>query len=324
MRLPHPKIESWGFLVESPNELGTLLGNAYQSRECELIKEYFDAGLPPVTSLNALSVMFGYNPGFVWSLLNRTSRYYRTFYVPKGKGKRKIYAPKVALKIIQKWLAVHFNRRWECPEDIFGFVPGKSHIQAADRHLGATWVISVDIENFFPSVTRNRVEKSLQELGYHDLFSLEAITSLACYGDGLAQGAPSSPVISNVVLSGLDLKLKSLARKRNCIFTRYADDIVFSGRGEVPDDLMEDVCTLVRDDGWRIAKNKKHFSQIPSGLRVHGLLVHGTRLRLPKGYRNRLRAYRHLLESGKIRESDHGLILGHLAYAQSVERVSGT
>ena len=167
MRLPHPQIERWGFLVENPEELFALLGKTCKVEECDLVTEYFEAAIPPVTSLNTLSVMFGYNPGFVWSLLNKTTRYYRTFDLPKGRGKRRrtIAAPKVSLKVIQKWLAHHFNKKWDVPNEVFGFVPGRSHIQAAQCHLGAQWVISVDIKDFFPSVTRATVKECLQHIG---------------------------------------------------------------------------------------------------------------------------------------------------------------
>ena len=320
MKLPHPRTTNLAFLADSPTELIQLLGKDCGINEDELIHNYFDLSLPPVTSINALSVMFGYNPGFVWSMIHNTNRHYRTFTIPKGREKRYITAPKVALKTIQKWLAVHISQKWESPDDVFGFVPGKSHIQAASRHLGAKWIVSADIENFFPSVSRKRVGQALLQLGYQDEFSLNEFTSLFCYGIGLAQGAPSSPVISNIVLSTLDKNLSDLATTNGCTFTRYADDIVFSGSDGSPENLLEELCTLITEDGWTISNSKKYLARLPNRLKVHGLLVHGDRLRLTKGYRNRLRAYRHLLSVKKVQESDIALFRGHLEYERSVEQ----
>ena len=320
MKLPHPRTTNLAFLADSPSELIQLLGEDCDRNEYDLIHKYFALRLPPVTSLNALSVMFGYNPGFVWSMIENTNRHYRTFTIPKGRKRRIITAPKVALKIIQKWLAVHISQKWESPDDVFGFVPGKSHIQAASRHLGAKWIVSADIENFFPSVSRKRVEQALRQLGYQDSFSLNAISSLFCYKSGLAQGAPSSPVISNVVLNTLDENLSNFAKTNGCTYTRYADDIVFSGSEGSPEELLEQVCTLITEDGWTISNSKKYVARIPSRLKVHGLLVHGDHLRLTKGYRNRLRAYRHLLSVKKVQESDIALFQGHLEYERSVEQ----
>ena len=321
MRLPHPQIYELGFLADNAQEIVRLMGEFCDSRESHLIHKYFGTGLPPVTSIGALSVMFGYNPGFVWSLLNRTGRYYNSFFVPKGVGRRKITAPRVGLKVVQKWLAVHFSEQWNSPSEVFGFVPGKSHVLAAFQHLGAKWVVSVDISDFFPSVSRRRVRSALCTLGYNDEFSLNSIVALTCYGSGLAQGAPSSPVISNIVLSKLDYNLAELASRHRSTFTRYADDIVFSGDTDIPRNLVADICETIGDDGWVVSERKKFVMRYPGRLKVHGLLVHGNKLRLTKGYRNRLRAYDHLLKVGRVRREDIAMFRGHLEYARSIERI---
>ena len=320
MRLPHPLTSNLGFLAQNPDDLTLLLGSACKEPERKLIFEYFALRLPPVTSLNALSVMFGYNPGFTWSLLHNTTRHYRTFTVPKGRKHRRITAPRVALKLIQKWLSVHFARRWTAPDQVFGFVSGRSHIGAAYCHLGAQWVISADIQNFFPSVSRLRIARSLAEIGYHDHATIGVITSLVCYGHGLAQGSPASPILSNIVLRHLDTKLSQLAHATNTIYTRYADDIVFSGQQGNPTIMLDRICQVIESDGWRISERKKHVQQTPGRLKVHGLLVHGTKLRLTKGYRNRIRAYRHLLGKNRVSSSDIPTFNGHLEYADSVNR----
>jgi len=261
-----------------------------------------------------------YSPGFVWSLLNRTHRYYRHFTIPKGSGVRHIEAPRVALKAIQKWLSGHFQKVWQPNKCVFGFVPGRSHIDAASQHLLAVWVYSIDIEDFFPSVSFERVQHALRVLGYRTEKSINTLSTLCCLRARLVQGAPTSPVLSNIVLQGVDEKLMSIAEEHSLVFTRYADDIVFSGRGEVPNELILRIKSTVIDDGWRLADHKEELASLPKRLKVHGLLVHGQRVRLTKGYRNRIRAYRHLSSSGKIREEDKAKISGHVNYALQVEK----
>ncbi len=312
-----------GFLANSPEELIRLIGDKAEDDEAALIHRYFEMGLPPATSRAAISAMFGFNPGFVWSLLNRTSRYYREFEIPKGRDTRKIHAPRVVLKTIQKWLSIHFQNRWKTHDAVFGFVPGRSHIAAAAQHLGCTWVISVDIRDFFPSVTTVKVRTALENLGYVDEFSKDAITKLTCFRMGLAQGAPSSPVLSNIVLNDLDRNIAEYAQSLGHTYTRYADDIVLSGRTGSPENALQAIQELLKDDGWRIKESKTSIDRLPGRLKVHGLLVHGNHIRLTKGYRNRLRAYRHLLDNDKVKQTDLSFIRGHIAFANSVEKFSG-
>lgn len=319
MRLPQPQLESVCFLLKAPSELIKAMGNECLPAEADEIRRLCELGLPPVTSQESLSVIFGYNPGFVWSLLNRTRRHYRHFEIPKGAGPREIEAPRVALKAIQKWLSYHLQRAWEPNDNVFGFIPGRSHIDAAARHLSSGWIYSVDIENFFPSVTIQHVRRALRTIGYRTDDSVEILSTLCCLNHRLVQGSPASPVLSNIVLQNVDQQLSLIAAKGKFVFTRYADDIVISGIGDIPHETLTQIKSVVTDDGWTLSARKERLSESPNRLKVHGLLVHGEKLRLTKGYRNRIRAYRHLLKNEKIREEDLSRIKGHLNYASQVE-----
>lgn len=278
-----------------------------------------EMGIPPVTSVLALSTMFGLNPGVVWSLMNRPHRHYRTFNIPKGDGVRQISAPRVLLKIIQKWIAFHLAKLYVHPSHVYGFIQSRSHVEAAAIHCGANWVFSADIADFFPSTSERTVNNAFRSLGYGPQSS-ELLSKLSCLNGGLAQGAPSSPVLSNLCMKVVDGQLDSLAERHAIRLTRFADDIVFSGYGVPPDDLEKAVRDIVTENGWAIAEKKVSLDRSPSRLKVHGLLVHGDSVRLTKDYRNRIRAYRHLLENNKIREDDLQRVLGHLEYSNFIEK----
>lgn len=318
MRLPQHNLKSICFLLENPSELFQAMGDQYEPVEQKEIERLFSLGLPPVTSKESLCVMLGYNPGFIWSLLNRTSRYYRHFEIPKGSKTRKIDAPKVALKAIQKWLGLHIQNVWKSNDHVYGFVSGRSHIDAAIKHLSATWVYSIDIENYFPSISSKRVKEALKSIGYSTEESLELLAKLLCLRGYLVQGSPSSPIISNIVLQKVDAQLSAIAAKYGCVYTRYADDIVFSGTEPVSDKVFEEIQKIVIEDGWKISKDKVSLSVLPKRLKVHGLLVHGDKVRLTKGYRNRIRAYEHLLKNDKIIPNDLSKVKGHLNYASQI------
>ena len=253
-------------------------------------------------------------------MARRPERYYRTFVIPKGRKKRVIHAPKVALKVIQKWLAEYLGRSIEILPSVFGFVRGRSAIDAAAIHCGAKWVYSIDIRDFFSSTPERLVLKALIHIGYSS-HAAYVISSLCCYQGFLAQGAPTSPVLSNLVFADFDRKLVDLATSANVRISRYADDIVFSGQLEMDAALPDKIKAIVLEGGWVLADEKEHVARAPARLKVHGLLVHGDQPRLTKGYRNRLRAYAHLLHSEKLKASDIAKVKGHLSYAKSVTNI---
>lgn len=275
-------------------------------------------GLPPVVSIRYLSTLFGYSPRFTGALHLHSERYYRTFTIPKGKKRRIINAPKVALKVIQKWFGFHLAEVVPFNACVYGFVKGRSAIAAAALHCEADWVYSIDIADFFPSTPLSKVFSALQELGYPP-HGAEIIAKLCCYSGGLAQGSPASPVLSNLVFRKADEELVAIAARFNLRFTRYADDLVFSGTGVFPQELRLLVRNVIEFQGWKIADRKEFLATRPNRLKVHGLLVNGERPRLTKGYRNKLRAFRHLLAKGGIISEDLATVLGHLSYAKSVD-----
>ncbi len=122
--------------------------------------------LPPIISPAALAVLFGYSPKFVHAMAEKNTNYYRSFTIKKGKKKREIKAPKVALKVIQKWFGYHLAKSIDFGEEVCGFVPGRSVLTAADQHVNAKWVYSVDIKDFFPSTPCSVVIEALEYLGY--------------------------------------------------------------------------------------------------------------------------------------------------------------
>lgn len=313
MRLPQSLISNPLFQYHRVSDLLAALDGDIDDQEASEIQRLSNLGLPPITSTNCLAVIFGVNPKFIWSLCNRRSRYYRHFSIPKGRGQREIHAPRVGLKLIQKWLSLRLSQFWGEREGVYGFVAGRSHVDAAAQHCGSDWVFSCDIENFFPSTSEVFVTQSLEAIGYNHN-SAALIASLTCYQGGLAQGSPLSPVLSNICFNFLDIKLLALRDSLLGIYTRYADDVVFSGRGKFPEDLLEQVSNCFKGTPWLIADNKNYKAIKPSRLKVHGLLVDGDIPRLTKGYRNKIRAYNHLASNNKITKHE-ATILGHLAYA---------
>jgi RNA-directed DNA polymerase len=278
----------------------------------EDIQRLCSKGLPPVVSIRCLATLFGYSSKFTGALYRRSEKYYRTFTIPKGRKRRTISAPRVALKVIQKWFGFHLAEAVKFENCVYGFIKGRCAIDAAKLHCGADWVYSVDIADFFPSTLLQNVTNSLTEIGYPQ-HGAEVIGKLCCYGGGLAQGSPASPILSNLVFRPVDSDLIAMAKKHGLCFTRYADDLVFSGKGNFPEEIKPIVRSAIESQGWKIADAKERFAKRPNRLKVHGLLVHGEKPRLTKGYRNKIRAFKHLVAKQAVADEDVAKVMGHLS-----------
>ena len=285
----------------------------------EQIELLCNRGLPPAISIRLLGLLFGLRPQFIGAMRANPSRYYRTFTIKTGKKQRQIDAPRVSLKLIQKWFGYHFSRSILLPGNIVGFVPGRSAIEGAGMHCGADWVFSTDIENFFQSTPEHVVVKALGDHGY-SRDAAELIASLSCLRGFLAQGSPASPVLSNIAMASIDRKLIEYAGEINAIFTRYADDIVFSGQGVPPGNIAESISSTFNETPWRLSKEKTKSFCKPARLKVYGLVVNGDAPRLTKGYRKRIRAIKHRFTSEPEKQQTDCKSRGHLAYSDSVSR----
>ncbi len=284
------------------------------------LEDLIKKSLPPAVSIRCLATLFGYSGRFIGALYHNTEHYYRTFKIPKSRSYRTINAPRVALKVIQKWFGYHLGEVLEFEKCVFGFVKGKSAPQAACLHCGAEWVFSVDIENFFQSTPIDRIKKSLIALGYSE-YGARLISKLCCFRGYLSQGSPASPILSNIVFSPVDKEILNITKSYDVQYTRYADDIVISGKEEFSPELADKIKEIVKGYGWKLSDKKEYRSKKPNRLKVYGLIVNNEKPRLTKGYRNKIRAYEHLLKKGKIAEEDILRVKGHLAYARSVDNL---
>ena len=198
---------------------------------------------------------------------------------------------------------------------------GKSFADAAKIHQGAKWVYSVDVEDFFPSISIFQTSNALESLGYSK-DAARLIADISSLNFKLAQGSPASPVLSNIVMKDIDMRLKELANQYNLQVSRYADDIVFSGKGVFQEELPTELEAIFDATTFSLNKNKTYFADSNKGqrLKIHGLLVKEDSITLTKGYRNKIRAYRHMIEQGKVSKDDLPRLEGHLRFAEFIER----
>ncbi len=170
--------------------------------------------------------------------------HYRRKVIRKRDGQlRMIEEPRPLMKRVQKTIARHLLPAVPLHSATHGFVPGKSIFTAASPHCGKRLVLSMDLENFFGSIDRKRTSALFRLCGYPAkvAFTLGCICTAPANDatdlpesdlwnvSRLPQGAPSSPSIANAIAYRLDQRLAGLAQSMGADYTRYADDLTFSG-----------------------------------------------------------------------------------------------
>ncbi len=261
--------------------------------------------------------------GLTWAELREEARTagsrYHVYPLLMGKKKRWIEAPDVKLKAIQRRLLDQALYELTPTPWAHGFIKGRSIVSNAAEHCGREWVISLDIKDFFPSVGRAKVAALLSEL-FVDEDECKLVADLVTRRERLPQGAPTSPHLANLAVRTLDQGLHDLANSVNWNYTRYADDMSFSGDGE-PRALLSKARELVRAEGFRLSERKttvrgQHQRQVVTGLVVN------EKVALPREKRRLLRAMLHRLDRwGELDEGEMAslaTINGHLAFLAMV------
>jgi RNA-directed DNA polymerase len=242
------------------------------------------------------------------------SRMYHHFDVGKGKRKKRmISAPDRRLKMLQRTIAASLNVIYKPRRPVHGFVIDRSVKSNALSHLNSKFVLNLDLKDFFPSITENRVSGLLNALGIDARVS-EIIARICCDKSQLPQGAPSSPVISNMICFKLDKELQVIAKAARCIYTRYADDITFSSyqpltllfEGVAPpagnisaEVLSKQLREAFQNNGFTINTEKAHYADRHSRRTVTGLKVNEI-LNVDRKYVRNVRAALYIVEKAGV------------------------
>ena len=155
---------------------------------------------------------------------------YHEFEIPKRTGgMRQISAPRGLVRDCQDRLLPVLQAIYEGHPSAHGFIAGRSVVSNASTHTGRHWVLNVDLADFFPSINFGRVRGLFMAPPFSMGPKAAAVMAQICtHRNGLPQGAPTSPVLSNFIAAALDRRLTRLARDQKCDYSRYADDITFS------------------------------------------------------------------------------------------------
>jgi len=222
----------------------------------------------------AMNISIGALRFLAFSRKTSTKSHYVRFKIPKKTGgERTISAPMPRLKAAQHWILHSILEKVKLHEAAHGFCPQHSIVSNARPHLGAEVLVNIDLKDFFPSISYKRIKGLFKSLGYSE--AIATIFALICTEptveevslDGktyfvatsnrhLPQGAPTSPALTNILCRRLDQRLTKAASDLGFIYTRYADDLTFSAKG----DACRNICNIL---------NKAHDIVKHEGLTVN-------------------------------------------------------
>ncbi len=169
----------------------------------------------------------------LYTISNNHLKYYEKKYIMKKDGtKRELLIPNKTLKMIQRNILHHVLKGLEVSKYACAYVPHKSLKDNALVHVGAKTILKLDIKNFFSNITFEQLYQSLPNTVFPPAVKV-LLLKLCTYNDYLPQGAPTSPYLSNLVMKNFDNYIGDYCGKRNINYTRYSDDLTFSGDFDV-------------------------------------------------------------------------------------------
>ncbi|KZK93368.1 Reverse transcriptase (RNA-dependent DNA polymerase) [Pseudovibrio sp. Ad5] len=326
--------------------------------------------LPVIFSLSHLAHLVDVSPKDLRPIVDRMSDPYRHFRLRKKSGGngskapkrrfRDIYAPQPHILRTQRWIAQNILNLIQPHPSSFGFAPGSDMLAAATLHCGCAWLLKMDVSNFFESITERQAYQVFRECGYTALLSFQLARLCTRSIDKkhyshlretefphpsategfLPQGAPTSPMLANLAVYSLDVKLKQIADELGWKYSRYADDIAFSTEQSVSRTdalkLRGIVEGTLKSFGLSENSNKTRIS--PPGARkiLLGVLVDRERPRLTRRYKDNIETHLYALNHEKIGVLAHqanrkfssvtGMrhhVLGLISFAYHVDRKYG-
>ncbi|MEN3772350.1 retron St85 family RNA-directed DNA polymerase [Priestia megaterium] len=307
-------------------------GKRYQKLCLEYAYTLLNNQLPVIFDKKHLSLLMGVEPSTLGYYIFNSDNFYQEYKIPKLNGDfRTLSAPSFNLKSIQRWILDNILYRYEINNNANGFVLGKSIKDNAEPHIGKEVVINLDVKDFFPSINFERIFYLFYSSGYTKEISY-TFTKLLTYNEVLPQGSPASPHLANIICNKLDKRLSGLASKINASYTRYADDITFSGEVSIVK-YIKTLRSIIESEGFSINEGKLRIQKQNSMQEVTGLIVNNG-VKVKRKYKKQLEqhiyyckrygVYSHLERTGATNKSYFKEYLyGMASYIKMIEPETG-
>lgn len=224
----------------------------------------------------------------IYTISNHAEKHYKVFKIPKRNGGyRTIYEPDYTLKSIQRNILNNVLNERITSLYAKAYKKGLSLVDNATPHLNKKVILKLDIKDFFPSIDFLKVYKKAFPRNIYPEAVASLLTNLTTYNNFLPQGTPTSSYISNLVLRSFDIKVGNFCEDRNISYTRYCDDMTFSG-----DFDTNEVITFVKNalykEGFILNKQKIKIIK-PNKAQIVTGIVCNEKLSIPRPYKKAIR-----------------------------------
>jgi len=298
------------------------------SQYLSYVAKILESQVPIIFDFDHLALLLGRQKSYLASVINSPANHYRTFKIPKRSvGFREITTPFPALLEMQYWIFDNILKKIPVNSSAHGFAYKKSILTNAKIHAGEKELLKIDLVNFFPSISINRVIYVFKTLGYPNEISFY-LAAICSFDEYLPQGAPTSPYLSNVIAKQLDKRLISVSKKFQLKYSRYADDLTFSGNA-IPAKFIEYVSSIIKGEGFEVNILKTRLYKSDAKRIVTGISVREKEIKLPRDYKRNVKQelyyiFKHGLQSHvakkKIKKATYLLsLIGKINFWLSVE-----
>jgi retron-type reverse transcriptase len=217
----------------------------------------------------------------LFAIINNPAAFYRTFEIKKKSGgMREIRAPYPSLKTIQQWIYEYVLKNQYVHGCAHGFRTRRSIVTNVKTHVENKCLLKLDLKDFFPSIKINRVVQVFKNIGYTKNVSW-LLATVCCLDEELPQGAPTSPALSNIVARHMDKRLYRLAKSFGYRYSRYADDISFSG-DDIPVAFIKYATAIIEDCGFAVNEKKVRLYKEQDNKILTGVALRNGMMRLPR------------------------------------------
>ena len=188
--------------------------------------------IPYFEDIKEFSRLIGLSSSLLYCLSNQTENYYKHKDLPKKNGGfREICIPSYSMRIVQKWILINIIEKLKPSKNAMAFRKSTQDQrfdikQNAFYHSNSLYGLTIDLKDFFPSITSKMVFSLFKKVGYNN-FAAQILTNICTLDGSLPQGAVTSPALSNLICIRLDNRLEGLCKKREIFYSRYADDMFF-------------------------------------------------------------------------------------------------
>ena len=253
----------------------------------DYIQKLHSQNLPVIFETEHLSLLFGRTKPYLNSVAFSPRSHYRTFKIKKKSGGfRDIDVPFPALLECQYWIYENILSKIQLNYCAHGFVKKKSIITNAKIHLNQAELLKIDLKDFFPSISKERVISMFYNFGYPPDLSFY-LGSFCCLEDCLPQGAPTSPAISNIIAKNLDNRILAFVKKFDLKYTRYADDLAISGK-RIPTKFIDYLDKIIEEEAFEMNPLKTQLYKKQGKRILTGVSIGTNKLRAPKEYKRKL------------------------------------